>query len=89
MNNERKSRWIKPRQALFVGTCGLLTALLPAIGASQTANAPKRPNIVIVMPDDVGYGDYACLGNPIIHTPAADAFWKQSVRFTDFHVRPT
>ena len=41
------------------------------------------------MPDDVGYGDFACLGNPIIKTPALDAFWKQSVRFTDFHVSPT
>ena len=41
------------------------------------------------MPDDVGYGDFACLGSPIIKTPALDAFWRQSVRFTDFHVSPT
>ena len=57
--------------------------LCPVVGAE------KKPNIIIVMPDDVGYGDYACLGNPIIKTPAADAFWKESVRFTDFHVSPT
>ena len=41
------------------------------------------------MPDDVGYGDFSCLGNPIVKTPHLDAFWKQSVRFTDFHVSPT
>ncbi len=41
------------------------------------------------MPDDVGYGDIACLGNPIIHTPSIDAFWRESVRFNDFHVSPT
>lgn len=41
------------------------------------------------MPDDLGYGDYSCLGSPVMKTPAADAFWKQSVRFTDFHVSPT
>ena len=58
-------------------------------GARPAAAAPERPNIIIVMADDVGYGDYACLGNRIIRTPAADAFYQQSVRFTDFHVSPT
>jgi arylsulfatase A-like enzyme len=48
-----------------------------------------KPNIILVMPDDLGYGDYSCLGNPVMKTPSADAFWKQSVRFTDFHVSPT
>ena len=52
------------------------------LGASQ-------PNIIFVMPDDVGYGDYACLGNPIIRTPSIDAFKKQSLLFTRFHVSPT
>ncbi|HSU67253.1 MAG TPA: arylsulfatase, partial [Tepidisphaeraceae bacterium] len=51
--------------------------------------ADAKPNIILVMPDDLGYGDYSCLGNPIMKTPAVDAFWKQSVRFTDFHVSPT
>ena len=41
------------------------------------------------MPDDVGYGDYACLGNPIIHTPSVDSFKKQSLLFMQFHVSPT
>ena len=68
---------------LAVGWIGLLAGL-PALAA-----APRQPNIVIVMPDDVGYGDFACLGNPIIKTPATDAFWKESIRFTDFHVSPT
>ncbi|MGB8167626.1 MAG: arylsulfatase [Chthoniobacteraceae bacterium] len=51
--------------------------------------AERKPNIILVMPDDLGYGDYSCLGNPIIKTPHVDAFWKESVRFTDFHVSPT
>ncbi len=49
----------------------------------------KQPNIILVMPDDVGYGDYACLGNPIMRTPSVDAFKKQSLLFTQFHVSPT
>lgn len=66
---------------------GLLAAL--AAAPAPAGEAPARPNIVLVMPDDVGYGDFGCHGNPIIKTPVVDAFWKESVRFTDFHVSPT
>jgi arylsulfatase len=50
---------------------------------------PARPNIILIMPDDIGYGDFSCNGNPIIHTPSIDALSRESVRFTDFHVSPT
>ncbi|MFC7337863.1 arylsulfatase [Haloferula chungangensis] len=65
----------------------LLAALLIAPLAA-TADAAK-PNIILVMPDDVGYGDYACLGSPIMKTPSVDAFKKQSLLLTEFHVSPT
>ena len=57
--------------------------------AAADSLAGKRPNIIVVMTDDQGYGDLACHGNPFIQTPHLDAFHKQSVRFTDFHVSPT
>lgn len=60
-----------------------------ALGHLAHAAGEHRPNIVLVMADDVGYGDFSCLGNPIIQTPSVDAFAKQAVRFTDFHVSPT
>ncbi len=61
-----------------------------ACAASGAALAgPMKPNVIIVMPDDVGYGDYASLGNPVTRTPAVDAFKKQSLLFTQFHVSPT
>jgi arylsulfatase len=41
------------------------------------------------MPDDVGYGDYACLGNPVMRTPSVDGFKKESLLLTRFHVSPT
>jgi len=41
------------------------------------------------MTDDQGYGDLGFTGNPILKTPHLDAFARQSVRFTDFHVSPT
>ncbi|HEX8203058.1 MAG TPA: sulfatase-like hydrolase/transferase, partial [Isosphaeraceae bacterium] len=57
--------------------------------AGEAGGEPRRPNIVLVMPDDVGYADFACLGNPVVRTPRIDAFAAQAVRFTDFHVSPT
>ncbi len=65
----------------------LLFLLLPVCLHAETQ--PAKPNIIIVMPDDLAYGDYGCLGNPILQTPAVDAFIKQSLLFTQFHVSPT
>ena len=48
----------------------------------------RPPSIVLVVADDVGYGDLACLGNPIVQTPSLDRFYQESVRFTNFHVSP-
>lgn len=48
----------------------------------------KPPNVILIMTDDQGYGDLACHGNPYVKTPALDDLYKQSVRFTDFHVDP-
>ena len=53
------------------------------------AQNTKKPNVIIVITDDQGYGDLACTGNPIVKTPNLDKFYKQSVRLTDFHVAPT
>jgi arylsulfatase A-like enzyme len=63
--------------------------LLFSLTLTLAAQGPRKPNIILVMPDDAGYGDYSCLGNPIVKTPAVDGFWKESVRLTDFHVSPT
>ena len=53
------------------------------------AQTVKKPNVIIVITDDQGYGDLGCTGNPIVKTPNLDEFYKQSVRLTDFHVGPT
>ena len=49
----------------------------------------EKPNVVIVITDDQGYGDLSCNGNPVIKTPNIDKLYLESVRFTDYHVGPT
>jgi len=53
------------------------------------AYAAERPNVVIVITDDQGYGDLSCHGNPLLKTPALDQLYAESVRLTDYHVSPT
>lgn len=48
----------------------------------------KKPNVILVLTDDQGIGDLGCHGNPWLKTPNIDAFYKQAVRMTDFHVSP-
>ncbi len=47
-----------------------------------------KPNVIIVLSDDQGYGDFSCLGNPVLKTPALDKLYNESVRFGNFHVAP-
>jgi arylsulfatase len=60
------------------------SAELPA----AEAQAPQRPNVIVLLTDDNGYGDHGCLGNPVLKTPNFDRLHAQSVRLTDFHVAP-
>jgi arylsulfatase B len=51
--------------------------------------AEDRPNVVIVISDDQGYGDLSCHGNPVLKTPEIDRLFSESIRLTDYHVSPT
>jgi arylsulfatase A-like enzyme len=74
------------RVLLALATAGFaLAAFLPRLAGAATAD---RPNVVLVITDDQGYGDLACHGNPIIKTPHLDALYRDCVRLTDFHVSP-
>ena len=66
----------------------LITALAPLTASMALAQSAQRPNIIVVMTDDQGYGDLSAHGNPVLKTPNLDGLHSQSVRFTDFHVAP-
>lgn len=60
------------------------------VGACRPVDADSpRPNIILILTDDQGYGDLACLGNPSVKTPNIDALAAESVRLTNFHASPT
>lgn len=50
--------------------------------------AAESPNILLILTDDQGYGDFGFTGNHHIKTPTLDALAKESTRFTNFYVSP-
>ena len=56
--------------------------------AGALAAAPGRPNVIVIITDDQGYGDLSCHGNPVLKTPHLDRLAAESVRFVNFHATP-
>ena len=57
---------------------------LPLVSA-QAPPAAQRPNVVLIITDDVGYGDIGSYGAPDIKTPNIDSLAREGVRMTDFY----
>ena len=68
----------------------LATLLLGPTAALRAADGPARkPNIILILTDDQGYGDLGRHGHPLLKTPHLDALHDQSVRFEQFYVSPS
>ena len=65
----------------------ILTLLHPVFAAP--ADSKSRPNVLLILTDDQGFGDAAFQGNPNLKTPNLDALAASGVRFTDFIASPT
>jgi arylsulfatase A-like enzyme len=48
-----------------------------------------KPNVIVILSDDQGYGDFSGTGNPIVRTPNLDKLAHDGIQLTDFHVDPT
>lgn len=76
---------------LSLVVCGPLTrpvlaAAPEAAAVSNDSNTPRRPNILLLLADDLGYGELGCQGNPQIPTPHIDSLARHGIRFTQGYV---
>ena len=83
IENRAQSAFIRIALAVIFPLLGLVLA-----GDARGADSPARPNVIVVLVDDAGYGDYSFHGNPVMKTPNVDRLARESIRFTDFHVSP-
>lgn len=67
--------------AAAVGLAALPQAVRPAQAAAAGAEGP--PNLVVVLADDLGYGDLGAYGQKLISTPHIDQLAAEGIRFTD------
>ncbi len=51
----------------------------------SAAGYPGKPNIVFILADDIGYGDFGCYGATRVKTPSVDRLAREGIRFTDAH----
>jgi arylsulfatase A-like enzyme len=70
--------------ARWLAGFALLLVLAPMLRTVEAAAAPARPNVVVILADDLGYSDLGCYGGEI-RTPSLDGLAAGGVRFTQFY----
>lgn len=76
---------MKVKEVKFIVT--IISFILTACNSNQPSESIP-PNVIVVMTDDQGYGEFSFNQNPITNTPNIDRLAKEGVQFTDFHVAP-
>lgn len=72
------------KKTVMAGMIGLALCAAGTAFAAQT-DAVKRPNLVIILADDLGYGDLATYGHQIVKTPNIDKLAQEGVKFTEYY----
>ena len=74
--------------ALLRITLPLLVLCIAAASAAAQTPAVAKPNVVLIVTDDVGYSDLGSYGAPDVKTPNIDSLARDGVRLTDFYAAP-
>lgn len=77
-------KWNETSRRSFLSTTGLgAAAVASGCARRELAATPARPNILVILVDDLGFGDLGCFGAPDLDTPNLDRLAQEGVRFTN------
>lgn len=76
---------ITRRRFLQLSAAGAAVAASGAAYAQKETRMPSRPNIVVIYLDDLGYGDLACYGSPVVKSPNLDGLTSTGIQFTNWY----
>ncbi|GMV93120.1 MAG: arylsulfatase [Candidatus Hydrogenedentota bacterium] len=80
-----RREWL--RSAGLAAGSGLVASA--CAGAAKAGASGRRPNIIYIMADDLGYGDLGCYGQDVIQTPRIDQLAEEGIRFTQCYAGST
>ena len=72
---------------LLAAGSGIIGCNSPLTGRAE-ADIPQKPNIIIIITDDQGWGDLSLHGNTNLHTPNIDRLAEEGAQFGNFYVQP-
>jgi hypothetical protein len=75
--------------ATLGGSAAAWATAQSASSGNKAAVPPVRPNIVLILADDLGYGDLSCYGQQKYQTPNIDRLTAEGMRFTQFYAGST
>src|SRR6266508_1891098 len=79
----------QPMRCLTTWAPALVLALLSPLAAQASAQKPRKPNIIFILADDLGYGDLGCYGQKKIRTPNIDRLAAEGMRYTQSYASRT
>ncbi|MCL4693986.1 MAG: sulfatase-like hydrolase/transferase, partial [Candidatus Hydrogenedentes bacterium] len=80
-----RREWL--RSAGLAAGSGLVASA--CAGAAKAGTSGRRPNIIYIMADDLGYGDLGCYGQDVVQTPRIDQLAEEGIRFTQCYAGST
>lgn len=84
---DRQTRYSRRTLLRILGAGAVSAAVAPCLKAVNPGG--RKPNIVVLFADDVGYGDLSCYGHPTIQTPNLDRLAAGGMRLTSFYSAPS
>jgi uncharacterized sulfatase len=89
MNCNQRTIWMTQRarrhRSDLYGVCAALMLVLGMVDCCEAVEGGRRPNIIYIMTDDLGYGDLGCYGQKVVKTPNLDKMAAEGMRFTDHY----